>query len=160
MLVKERTSSASASSDLTDLPSRLAWLEDRYLRNARDEAFEEGLREIMKVDADGRIIPEPIRDPLTGETNGFAVIGNSGDGKSAMIRRNLARLESFRERSPQSDGNYLAVNVPPEATIKSLATDILAKTGYGKVAWRATNRMRFRVNQDEMERPVHDVGRA
>ncbi|MFB9222681.1 TniB family NTP-binding protein [Paracoccus cavernae] len=134
MLLKERTSSASASPDLTDLPSRLAWLDDRYLRNARDEAFEEGLREIIKIDADGKIIPEPVRDPLTGETKGFAVIGNSGDGKSAMIRRNLARLEGFRERTPQSDGNYLAVNVPPEATIKSLATDILAKTGYGKVA--------------------------
>lgn len=134
MLLKERTSSAQTTPNLTDLPARLTWLDDRYLRNARDSAFEEGLREIMKVDAGGNIVPQPVRDPLTGETKGFAVIGNSGDGKSAMIRRNLARLHGFRERNGENDGNYLRVIVPPEATIKSLATDLLAKMGYTKVA--------------------------
>lgn len=134
MLLQTPQTTQDASNTLTDLPSRLAWLNDRYLRNARDDAFEEGLREIMKVDADGKIIPQPVRDPLTGETSGFAVIGDSGDGKSAMIRRNLTRLEGFRERTRENDGNYLPVTVPPEATIKSLATDLLDKLGYSKVA--------------------------
>lgn len=88
----------------------------------------------MKVDAYSTILPQPVRDSLTGETKGFAVIGNSSDGKSARIRRNLARLGCFHERDGDTGGNYLRVIVPPEATLKSLASDLLGKLGCHKVA--------------------------
>ena len=35
-----------------DLPGRLAWLDARYLKNARDDEFQECLRDILNVGSD------------------------------------------------------------------------------------------------------------
>jgi hypothetical protein len=120
-----------------DLPGRLAWLDARYLKNARDDEFQERLRYILQVGPEGTLLPTAIRDPLNGETRGMQVIGASGDGKSVMIQRNLSALPGFVEMKAGTAGNYLHITVSPEATIKSLASDIAAATGYGRMAERA-----------------------
>ncbi|MBU2958906.1 ATP-binding protein [Paracoccus sp. C2R09] len=119
-----------------DLPGRLAWLEARYLKNARDDEFQECLRDILQVGSEGALLPIAIRDPLNGETRGMQVIGASGDGKSVMIQRNLLALPGFVEMKDGTSGNYLHITVSPEATIKSLAFDIAAATGYGRISER------------------------
>lgn len=120
-----------------DLPGRLAWLDARYLKNARDDEFQECLRDILKVGSEGTLLPTAIRDPLNGETRGMQVIGASGDGKSVMIQRNLSALPGFVGMKNGASGNYLHITVSPEATIKSLASDIAAATGYGRIEERA-----------------------
>ncbi|GGH63711.1 AAA family ATPase [Frigidibacter albus] len=120
-----------------DLKGRIDWLDDRYLKNARDDDFQEFLREIMQVGTDGALLPVAVRDPLNGETRGMQVIGASGDGKSVMIRRNLSALPGFVEMKDGNPGNFIYITVSPEATIKSLASDILAATGYMRLAERA-----------------------
>lgn len=119
-----------------DLPGRIAWLDARYLKNARDAEFQECLRDILQVGPEGTLLPIAIRDPLNGETRGMQVIGASGDGKSVMIQRNLFALPGFVKMNAGTAGNYLHITVSPEATIKSLASDIAAATGYGRLAER------------------------
>lgn len=120
-----------------DLAGRIDWLDARYLKNARDDDFQECLREILQVGRDGEPLPAAIRDPLNGETRGMQVIGASGDGKSVMIQRNLSALPGFVEMQDGASGNYIHITISPEATIKSVASDIVAATGYGRLAERA-----------------------
>lgn len=120
-----------------DLSSRIAWLRARYLKNARDDDFQECLREILQVGDDGEVLPVAVRDPLNGETLGMQVIGESGDGKSVMIERNLSAVPGLVKMTDGTSGNYIHITVSPEATIKSLASDILGRTGYGRLAERA-----------------------
>lgn len=118
------------TSDLGNLASRIAWLEARYLKNARDDRLVEHMQEILETDAAGALVPRAIRDPLNGETRGVLLIGASGDGKSVLVQRNLNALENFVEMNEGSTGNYIHLTVPPEATLKGLAVLLLQKTGY------------------------------
>lgn len=120
-----------------DLPGQIAWLRARYLKNARDDDFHERLREILQVGDHGEVLPVAVRDPLNGETLGMQVIGESGDGKSVMIERNLSVVPGLVKMTDGTSGNYIHITVSPEATIKSLASDILGRTGYGRLAERA-----------------------
>ena len=124
--------------DPQDIASCIAWVEARYLCNARDDQFIDYCREVLTVDAAGLPTAVPVRNPLNGETRGLAVIGESGAGKSVMIRRGLQALPGFREMTAGADGNYLSLTVSPEATVKSLTNDLLGRTGYGATARKAT----------------------
>ncbi|WP_128253744.1 TniB family NTP-binding protein [Falsirhodobacter deserti] len=135
-MTKPDTTNIAAAPAAQDLQGRIAWLEARYLKNARDDDFQEYLRDILQVGPDGALLPAATRDPLNGETRGMQVIGASGDGKSVMIRRNLSALPGFVEMKGGAPGNYIHITVSPEATIKSLASDIVAATGYGRLAER------------------------
>ena len=112
------------------LPDHLAWLEARYLRNARDDEVHDYLQEILEVGSDGTILPRPARDPLTGETAGLMVPGESGYGKSGMLVRNLKALAGFEAMTERACDTYIQCTVPPEATIRSLGETIAAATGY------------------------------
>lgn len=134
-----------------DLPGRLAWLDARYLKNDRDDAFQECLREILQIGSDGALLPAPIRDPLNNEMRGMQVIGASGYGKSVMIQRNLSALLGFVEMKDGTAGNYIHITVSPEATIKSLASDITAATGYGRLSDRATKHQAWPVARHRLK---------
>ncbi|MEI4488611.1 TniB family NTP-binding protein [Frigidibacter sp. MR17.14] len=129
--------SVSEPPPATDLPGRADWLTARYLKNARDDDFLDYLREILQVGAGGELLPAAVRDPLNGETLGLQVIGESGDGKSVMIERNLAAIPGLERMKDGNPGHYIRITVAPEATIKSLASDILHETGYARLAPRA-----------------------
>lgn len=113
-----------------DMDDGLAWLADRYLKTERDERLLNYLGEILQLHEATGPPPAALRDPLNGETHGLAVIGASGDGKSALIGRMFRSQPAFEQMQAGRDGNYLRIVMPPEGTIKSLAGDLLRETGY------------------------------
>jgi len=115
------------------IPQKLNWLQDRYWRFGQDEAFEDHLRDLYDVDDNGLMTANPRRDPLTDETAGLMVLGGTGNGKSAMLKRALRANPVLTEFSVENPGNTLFITVPPEATIKKVAEIILEKTGYTKI---------------------------
>lgn len=121
----------------SSLSSKLAWLEQRYFRNGRDEVFQEHLYDLLEVDDNGELTPRPRRNPLNDETRGLAIIGPSDAGKTVLIQRNLKSIECLRKMDGEPNGNYLEITVPPDATIKSLAKSLLEQTGYAGVSANA-----------------------
>jgi hypothetical protein len=65
------------------------------------------------------------------------LLGNSGTGKSALLKRTLRALPVFELAGRETEGNTLYVTVPPEATIKSLAGRIAKELGYIDISSRA-----------------------
>lgn len=132
------THKTSTAGDLTNAPlaAKVGWVADRYMRNARDDAFQDFLREILVVGEDGAIHPEPVRDPLNGETGALGVFGGSGAGKSVLISKTFERLPFLQRMRDGESGNYIQITVPPEPTIRGLGAAIAAETGYTKFAKR------------------------
>lgn len=119
--------------DPGDASAALDWLRNRYMLNPRDELFEDALREILEEDIHGNLTAKPQRIGLVKETRGILVTGNTGDGKTALIRRNLQRLPGIGLTDGMGPGKALYLRVPPEATLKGMATEIMENTGYPKV---------------------------
>ena len=74
--------------------------------------------------------------PLTGEIKGLMVLGGSGQGKTAQLKRLLRTntvLTKFKYVDDLPSGNTLYVTVPPEASLKKLAEIILDLTGYDEI---------------------------
>lgn len=117
--------------------AKAKWLAERYLRMERDEKFGAKLEALFEKTSDGTTTDCPLRDPLNQETAGFSLIGPSGTGKTAILKRALKSQTAFRSASPEAGGNALLVTVPPEATSKSLAEEVARQTGYGAIAARA-----------------------
>ena len=128
---------AAAQSCPADIPGQILWLSERYFRTERDQQFLDALAEVMMTDGSGAILPTSMRNPLNNEARGLAVIGESGSGKSVMLRRNLQRLPGWQSYATGEGGNYLTITLPPEATIRSLAIELLSLTGYGNINGRA-----------------------
>lgn len=116
------------------IPEKLNWLEDRYWRFGQDETLSDHLYDLFDVDDDGQMTAQPRRDPLTGETKGLMVLGGSGNGKTALLKRTLRANPILTEFKDDKRGNTLFITVPPEATIKKLAEIILARTGYETIS--------------------------
>jgi hypothetical protein len=55
-------------------PERFAWLVDRYFRLDRNDALIERFRTLFEIDSAGELTPQPVLDPLTGETRGLMVL--------------------------------------------------------------------------------------
>ncbi|MCK8463069.1 TniB family NTP-binding protein [Aliiroseovarius sp. S1339] len=115
------------------LNEKLAWLDERYWKFGAERDLEDYLIDIFQMDDDGERTAEPRFDPLTGETKGLMVLGQSGGGKTALMMRALRVDPVLTEFKINQGGNTLYITVPPEATIKKLAEIILAKTGYDKI---------------------------
>ncbi len=118
--------------NLQTVTQKLAWLDARYWKFGHDDLFGEYLADLYDVNDDGEMTGEPRRDPLTGETRGLMVLASSGNGKTATLRRALRAAPALKEFSPETGGNTLFIEVPPDATIKSLAEKIAQATGYPK----------------------------
>ncbi|MBY6202840.1 TniB family NTP-binding protein [Maritalea mobilis] len=118
---------------LDTISAKLVWLRDRYWRFGQEETLDDALLDLFEVDDEGQMTDEPRRDPLTGETEGLMVLGMSGGGKTALLKRTLRANPILTEFSIDEPGNTLFITVPPEATIKKLAEIILSETGYKKI---------------------------
>lgn len=123
----------TAAFDLGDPSACATWLRERYMKTARDQHFEDALTEILQCGPGGVLTATPQRIGLINETRGLLVIGATGDGKTAMIRRNLRYHSGIGLTEGLGPGKALYVRVPAEATLKGVATDILKQTGYPKV---------------------------
>ncbi|MEG3662714.1 TniB family NTP-binding protein [Celeribacter halophilus] len=115
------------------ISEKLGWLKHRYWKFGDEENFDDYLMDLYEVDDDGRMTAEPCCDPLTGETKGLMVLGASGNGKTALLKRALRVDSVLTEFKIDQGGNTLFITVPPEATIKKLAEIILEMTGYARV---------------------------
>lgn len=118
------------------ISEKLTWLENRYWKFGAEDDFEDHLIDIFEMDDEGKRLVEPQFDPLTRETKGLMVLGKSGNGKTALLKRALRVDPVLKEFKVGEGGNTLYITVPPEATIKKLAEIILAATGYTKVDQR------------------------
>ena len=113
---------------------KIDWLGNRHWRFGREDRFEDLLTDIFKVDDDGIITSEPVRDQLVNETSGIMLLAGSGNGKSALLRRTLEKVPTLElVTAEKPDGNTLQITVPPAASVKSLAERIAAKLGYEKM---------------------------
>lgn len=115
---------------------KLDWLKNRYWKFGAEDDFEDHLIDIFEVDDFGQRLAEPQFDPLTRETKGLMVLGQSGNGKTALMMRALRVDLVLTEFKIGEGGNTLYITVPPDATIKKLAEIILAATGYTKIDGR------------------------
>lgn len=106
------------------------WLGDRYMLNPRDDLLNAALAEILATSPGGTLTATPMRFDLVNETRGIMVYGESGSGKTALIRRNLRRTPAIGLWDGSGNGRAFYIRVPPEATLKGLATEIAKETGY------------------------------
>ncbi|WP_349295696.1 TniB family NTP-binding protein (plasmid) [Thioclava sp. 'Guangxiensis'] len=118
---------------------KINWIGDRYFLLDRDVELKDKLSRLFASDDAGQLTSVPKQDPLTGETRGLMVIGASGAGKSALLKRTLRKLDIFKIADRDNMGNALYVTVPPEATMKSLASRIAKELGYIDINPRATS---------------------
>lgn len=118
--------------DPGDPSACIAWLRERYMKNPRDQIFEDALKEILETDRNGQLTAAPQRIGLVKETRGILVTGQTGDGKTALIRRNLTRHEGIGLTDGFGPEKALYIRVPAEATLKGVAARILKATGYPK----------------------------
>lgn len=126
-------------------PEKINWLGDRYFLLDRDAELKEKLSRLFASDDAGQLTSVPKLDSLTGETHGLMVIGASGAGKTALLKRTLRKLDIFTLAERNTAGNALYVTVPPEATIKSLASRVAKDLGYIDINPRATADEAWRV---------------
>ncbi|WP_339109759.1 TniB family NTP-binding protein [Thioclava sp. GXIMD4216] len=117
----------------TTITEQTTWLDARYWRFGWEEDLEDYIFDLFETDDDGAMTAQPRVDPLTGESSGLMVLGRSGDGKTALLKRMLRVDPVLTEAIEGQGGNTLYITVPPEATIKKLAELILARTGYHRV---------------------------
>lgn len=117
----------------TTITEKTAWLEARYWRFGMEDELEDQLFDLFEINDEGAMTARPRIDPLTGESGGLMVLGRSGDGKTALLKRMLRMDPVLTEMTDTQEGNTLYITVPPDATIKKLAELILARTGYHRV---------------------------
>ncbi|SOH93733.1 TniB protein [Monaibacterium marinum] len=132
--LSEAPATPSSAPSLASSPAeRLAWVRARYMKNPRDEMFEDAMREILESDASGELTAHPQRNGLVNETRGVLVLGAPRIGKTALIRRNLRHHTAITVTDGKEPGNALYFRVSASPTLKGVATDILRVTGYGQV---------------------------
>ena len=110
----------------------------------RDGALTSALRRVFAQDADGNLLPEPIRFTAGLETRGIMLVEPSGGGKTTAVRRLLNRTAALNDLETGAC-RYVHVQVPSPATLKSLGTEILKATGFDEVGKTATAWQIFQV---------------
>lgn len=126
----------SKTLDLPDLDDPAAcsrWLQDRYMKSDRDDDFIDALKEILETDAQDNLTATPLRVGLPQDTRGLMVLGQSGYGKTSLVKRNLKNQPSIGLTDGNEPGAALYHLVPPEATLKSVAVEIANACGYHKI---------------------------
>lgn len=119
--------------DLTDTAACLNWLRQRYMKNDRDIELDECLREILETDRDGNLTASPQHNGLIHEVRGLLTLGESRDGKTALLARNLGRQPFIGLSYGTGPGRALYIKTPPDASLKGVALHILKMTGYPEV---------------------------
>jgi len=119
--------------DLSDTSACLKWLRERYMKNTRDTDLDECLKEILETDRDGNLTAVPQRNGLIQEVRGLLTYGETRDGKTALLARNLIRQPSIGLSYGTGPGRALYIKTPPDASLKGVALHILKTTGYPEV---------------------------
>jgi hypothetical protein len=113
----------------TTVSACLNWLRERYMKNMRDNDLDECLKEILETDRDGNLTAVPQRNGLIQEVRGLLTYGETRDGKTALLARNLIRQPSIGLSYGTGPGRALYIKTPPDASLKGVAMHIIKKTG-------------------------------
>jgi hypothetical protein len=82
--------------DLADTSACLKWLRERYMKNARDTALDDRLKEILETDCDGNLTAVPQRNGLIQEVRGRLIAASFASiflAPTANVRRECPFLE-------------------------------------------------------------------
>lgn len=118
-----------------EIQSIMADLRGTYVKTPRDLLFGDHFNRLLKCDRGGSPVADPIRFTKTGETRGVALIDGPGGGKTSLVDHALTVHPAFRAPAPGTRP-VIKVRVPSPATLKSLALEILAQSGYPEVSKR------------------------
>ena len=118
------------------LAARIAELRALHMETERDRDLACQLGRLLRIDAEGRWTPEPVRFAEGMETRGIIMIEPPGRGKTTAIRRLLAGCAALNPEG--GPARHLHMQVPSPATLKSLGLEILRATGLEGVSPRST----------------------
>ncbi|QFT58930.1 hypothetical protein FIU94_08840 [Sulfitobacter sp. THAF37] len=127
----------------------VAGMRSKYITLERDRKIRERLDRLLSMDANGNSLIAADDSRADGERRGLAVVGGAGSGKTSLINK---AVDNHPDLQPSSAAPIpvVRVTVPNPATSKSLAFEVLKKTGYTELAkkrataWDAWNDVRVR----------------
>jgi len=132
-----------------DVQAFIETLRSRYVKTARDTLFRSHFDRLLKCDANGALIPEPVVFTATGETRGLAIVDGAGGGKTSLVNHGLRKHPALQPCAADAMP-VIAVRVPSPATLKSLGLEVLRESGYPDVSerrerWQIWNLVRQRL---------------
>lgn len=113
----------------------MAELRDTYVKTPRDTLFDDHFNRLLKCGNDGSFVADPVLFTNGTETRGVALIDGPGGGKTSLVDHAL-RVHPAFIAPPPGTKPVIKVRVPSPATLKSLALEILAESGYPEVSKR------------------------
>jgi len=136
---------------LHDIRTIIEGLRSRYLKTERDQLFRAHLDRLLKCDANGNLIPEPVVYTSTGDTHGIVLVDGAGGGKTSLVRHALRTHPALQAASAETKP-WISVRVPSPATLKSLGLEVLRRSGYPKISesrerWSVWNLVRQRLQE-------------
>lgn len=135
MLGPTKASNMTTQKSSPEIETIMADLRDTYVKTPRDALFDEHFNRLLKCDQEGARIARPNLFTKTGETRGVALIDGPGGGKTSLVDHALTVHPAFSE-PVSGTKSVVKVRVPSPATLKSLALEILAQSGYSDVSKR------------------------
>lgn len=126
-------------------------LRDIYIETSRDSILRQHIDRLLRRDAEGNPLPQPVTFTATGDTHGIALVEGAGGGKTSLVNHVLKNHPALQSDDP-ARMPWIGVNVPSPATLKSLGLEILSKSGYPRVSpskkeWEIWRLVRFRLKQ-------------
>lgn len=110
-------------------------LRDTYVKTPRDQTLLDHFDRLLQCDQNGIPIAKPVTFTKNGETRGIVLIDGPGGGKTSLVDHALRVHPAFSAAAPNTMP-VIKARVPSPATLKSLALEILAESGYEDVSDR------------------------
>ncbi|MWB79865.1 AAA family ATPase [Pseudooceanicola sp. 216_PA32_1] len=129
----------------------IADLRDTYITTPRDKILQQHLDRLLRHDAEGQPLAEPVTFTSTGDTHGIVLVEGPGGGKTSLVHHVLKNHPALQSDDPACKP-WVGVRVPSPATLKSLGLEILKETGYPEVSpkrkeWDIWRLVRFRMQE-------------
>lgn len=118
-----------------DVQTIMDELRDTYVKTPRDQSLRDHFDRLLQCDRNGIPVAKPVMFTKSGETRGIVLIDGPGGGKTSLVDHALNVHPAFADAASNTMP-VIKARVPSPATLKSLALEILAETGYGDVSER------------------------
>src|SRR6056297_2944647 len=95
----------------------IADLRDTYITTPRDKILQQHLDRLLRHDAEGQPLAEPVKFTSTGDTHGIVLVEGPGGGKTSLVHHVLKNHPAFQSDDPVRRP-WIGVRVPSPATLK------------------------------------------
>lgn len=112
-----------------EISTLLDKLRSLHISTPRDIEFALHLDRVLQRGEEGQVLHKPRLFTRTGETRGVLVIDGPGGGKSHLVYQALSTHPALAGKDGGAS-HYIETIVPSPATAKSMALEVLGKTGY------------------------------